>query len=77
MSIVFKPAVIGILVSCFLMQLSHGPFYAFFAIYLSENSYNTNLIGFIWSLGVIAEILIFMKDIFVDTKIWSAKFICN
>ena len=61
MSIVFKPAVIGILVSCFLMQLSHGPFYAFFAIYLSENNYNINLIGFIWSLGVIAEILIFMK----------------
>ncbi|MBT3519989.1 MFS transporter [Gammaproteobacteria bacterium] len=61
MSIVFKPAVIGILLSCFLMQLSHGPFYAFFAIYLSENSYNTNLIGFIWSLGVIAEILIFIK----------------
>ena len=61
MSIVFKPAVIGILISCFLMQLSHGPFYAFFAIYLSENSYNTNLIGFIWSLGVIAEILIFIK----------------
>jgi PPP family 3-phenylpropionic acid transporter len=61
MSIVMKPAVVGILISCFLMQLSHGPFYAFFAIYLSENSYNTNLIGIIWSLGVIAEILIFMK----------------
>ena len=60
-SIVLKPAVLGILISCFLMQLSHGPFYAFFAIYLSENSYNTNLIGFIWSLGVIAEILIFMR----------------
>jgi PPP family 3-phenylpropionic acid transporter len=61
MSIVMKPAVVGILISCFLMQLSHGPFYAFFAIYLSENSYNTNLIGIIWALGVIAEILIFMK----------------
>jgi len=61
MSIAMKPAVVGILISCFLMQLSHGPFYAFFAIYLSENSYNTNLIGIIWSLGVIAEILIFMK----------------
>ena len=61
MSIVMKPAVVGILISCFLMQLSHGPFYAFFAIYLSENSYNTNSIGIIWSLGVIAEILIFMK----------------
>ena len=61
LSIVFKPAVIGILLSCFLMQLSHGPFYAFFAIYLSEYSYSTNLIGIIWSLGVIVEILIFMK----------------
>ena len=61
LSIAVKPAVIGILLSCFLMQLSHGPFYAFFAIYLSENSYSTNSIGFIWSLGVIAEILIFIK----------------
>ena len=61
LSIVFKPAVVGILLSCFLMQLSHGPFYAFFAIYLSEYNYSTNLIGTIWSLGVVAEILIFMK----------------
>ena len=61
LSVVFKPVVLGILLSCFLMQLSHGPFYAFFAIYLSENNYSTNLIGIIWSLGVIAEILIFMK----------------
>ena len=61
LTIIIKPAVLGILISCFLMQLSHGPFYAFFAIYLTENSYSTNLIGVIWSLGVIAEILIFMK----------------
>ena len=61
LSIIFKPAVVGILLSCFLMQLSHGPFYAFFAIYLSEYNYSTNLIGTIWSLGVVAEILIFMK----------------
>jgi len=61
LSIAFKPVVIGILLSCFLMQLSHGPFYAFFAIYLSEHSYSTNSIGIIWSLGVIVEILIFMK----------------
>ena len=61
LSTVLKPAVLGILLSCFLMQLSHGPFYAFFAIYLTENSYSTNAIGIIWSLGVIAEILIFMK----------------
>tara|TARA_B100000579_G_scaffold276147_1_gene228350 strand:+ start:3637 stop:4827 length:1191 start_codon:yes stop_codon:yes gene_type:complete len=61
LSTIIKPAVLGILISCFLMQLSHGPFYAFFAIYLTENSYSTNLIGIIWSLGVVAEILIFMK----------------
>ncbi len=61
MSIVLKPTVFGILISCFLMQLSHGPFYAFFAIYLSENNYTTNSIGLIWSLGIIAEILIFLK----------------
>jgi PPP family 3-phenylpropionic acid transporter len=60
-SIVLKPAIIGILVSCFLMQLSHGPFYAFFAIFLAENNYTTTSIGLIWSLGVIAEILIFLK----------------
>ena len=69
LSITLKPVVIGILLSCFLMQLSHGPFYAFFAIYLSENSYSTNLIGFIWVLGVIAEILIFIK-----ISSWIPKF---
>ena len=60
-SVLKNPVVIGILFSCFLMQLSHGPFYAFFAIYLTENNYGTNLIGLIWTLGVVAEILIFLK----------------
>jgi len=60
-SVLKNPVIIGILSSCFLMQLSHGPFYAFFAIYLAENNYSTNHIGLIWTLGVVAEILIFLK----------------
>ena len=61
LTVLRNPIIIGILLSCFLMQLSHGPFYTFFAIYLDENDYSMSTIGFLWSLGVLAEVIIFLK----------------
>jgi PPP family 3-phenylpropionic acid transporter len=55
-----RPKVIALLTVCFLMQASHGPFYAFYSIYLKDYGYTTGLIGTLWSLGVVAEVLVFL-----------------
>jgi len=45
---------------CLLMMASHGPFYVFYSIYLQDNGYSTSSIGILWSLGVVAEIRLFI-----------------
>ena len=55
-----RPEVFILLLVCFLMQVSHGPYYTFYTIYLEEHGYRRSLIGQMWSLGVIAEVIIFV-----------------
>ena len=55
-----RPVVFSLLLVSFLMQLSHGPYYAFFSIYLESYGYSTALIGQLWALGVLAEIGVFI-----------------
>jgi PPP family 3-phenylpropionic acid transporter len=52
--------VFSLLLVSFLVQLSHGPYYAFFSIYMEEYGYSTSLIGQLWALGVFAEIGVFL-----------------
>lgn len=44
----------------FLMQASHGPYYSFFSLFLERHGYGPALIGWLWALGVIAEIGVFL-----------------
>lgn len=55
-----KPHVIAFLVLCFLSQVSHGPYYTFYTIYLEQHGYSAGLIGQLWALGVIAEVVLFL-----------------
>ena len=55
-----QPGVLALLLLCFLMQLSHGPYYTFFSIYLEDNGYSRSDVGQLWALGVIAEIGVFL-----------------
>ena len=52
--------VIALLLACFLAQASHGPYYAFFSIYLQANGYKGETIGLLWALGVVAEVIVFL-----------------
>lgn len=52
--------VAALLAVCFLMQLSHGPYYSFFSIHLESHGYARWLIGQLWALGVVAEIAVFL-----------------
>ncbi len=56
-----RPEVVGLLLVCFLMQMGHGPYYTFYSIYLQDYDYSLAFIGFLWALGVFAEVLIFMR----------------
>lgn len=49
-----------LLLACFLLQASHGPYYTFYTIYLEDHGYSRGLIGQLWALGVGAEIGLFL-----------------
>lgn len=55
-----KPPVWALLMACFFMQASHGPYYSFFTIFLEDNGYSRTVVGQLWALGVIAEVGVFL-----------------
>jgi PPP family 3-phenylpropionic acid transporter len=55
-----RPEVTALLVANVLMNAAHGPLYAFYSIYLAEAGYSRSAIGALWSLGVVAEIAVFL-----------------
>lgn len=59
-AILTQPAVIAFFVMNFLLQVAHGSYYTFFSIHLQLHDYGKLAIGLLWSLGVIAEIILFM-----------------
>ncbi len=58
--IIKQPVVIATLVGCALMVTAHGVLYNFYSIYLSEHGYSKGMIGLLWAVGVVCEIVIFM-----------------
>ncbi len=55
-----SPVVLSFLCINFLLQLSHGPYYTFYSIYMEDLGYTRSTIGILWAVGVIAEVLIFI-----------------
>lgn len=55
-----RPETLAFFAACFLMQLGHGIYYAFYSIHLESAGYSSSSVGWLWSLGVIAEVLIFL-----------------
>jgi PPP family 3-phenylpropionic acid transporter len=55
-----RPEVLVLLGACFLMSLAHGPLYVFYSIHLVDHGYDKMAVGLFWSLGVLAEIGVFM-----------------
>ena len=60
MNIVKRPEVWTLLAGCFLMAATHGPYYTFYSIYLVDHGYAKSAVGWLWAIGVIAEILVFL-----------------
>jgi PPP family 3-phenylpropionic acid transporter len=57
--VVFKPEVIAFFVSTALMVAAHTSLYVFYSLYLEQAGYGKPVIGAMWSLGVLAEIVFF------------------
>lgn len=55
-----QPTVLAFFAACALMQASHGPYYAFYSIYLDDFGYGRGLIGQLWALGVVSEVVLFL-----------------
>lgn len=54
----FDRRIAALLAICFLMQLTHGPYYTFFTIFMEEHGYSRALIGQLWAVGVAAEVAV-------------------
>lgn len=55
-----RPGVLAFFLCAGLMQFSHGPYYTFLTLHLEALGYSRSVIGLLWALGVIAEILLFL-----------------
>ncbi|MCY1287577.1 putative 3-phenylpropionic acid transporter [compost metagenome] len=55
-----RPGVLAFYVCVCLMQLSHGPYYTFLTLHLEALGYSRGVIGQLWALGVVAEVLLFL-----------------
>ncbi|MCF5606856.1 MFS transporter, partial [Pseudomonas syringae] len=55
-----RPGVIAFYISVALMLLSHGPYYTFLTLHLEALGYSRGLIGMLWAVGVVSEVLMFM-----------------
>jgi len=57
---VLRPEVLAFLGACLLMQVSHGPYYTFYSIYLEGHGYSKTVIGLLWAYAVVCEIGVFL-----------------
>lgn len=55
-----RPEVLALLAACFFMSAAHSPFYVFFSIHLVDHGYGKGVVGSLWALGVVAEIVVFL-----------------
>jgi len=58
--IILRPEVLALIVVCFLSQASHGAYYTFYTLYMEEYGYSRSVIGQLWALGVVVEVLVFL-----------------
>ena len=58
--LLMRPDVIALMAACALMAVAHGPYYTFYSIHLVDHGYSKATTGWLWALGVVCEIAIFL-----------------
>jgi PPP family 3-phenylpropionic acid transporter len=56
-----RPEVLAFFGVCFCVTAAHGTLYVFYSIYLEQAGYSKTLIGALWTAGVVAEVLVFLR----------------
>lgn len=59
LSLLRRREVIAFFTSTFLMIAAHASLYVFYSLYLAQIGYSNTVIGLMWSLGVVVEIVFF------------------
>lgn len=55
-----SPPVIALFAACFLMMATQSANFVFYSIYMVESGHSKSMVGILWSLGVVAEITVFV-----------------
>jgi MFS transporter, PPP family, 3-phenylpropionic acid transporter len=55
-----RPEAIALIGAGALMAVAHGPYYTFYSLHLVDHGYSKALAGWLWALGVVCEIGIFL-----------------
>lgn len=55
-----RPEVLAFIAGGFLMAAAHGAYYTFYSIYLVDHGYSKGTVGWLWALGVLCEIGVFV-----------------
>jgi PPP family 3-phenylpropionic acid transporter len=58
--VVRQKEVLSLLSACFFMSAAHGAMYIFLSIFLVDHGYSKTVVGWLWSLGVMVEIGVFL-----------------
>ncbi|MEN3111630.1 MFS transporter [Uliginosibacterium paludis] len=53
--------ILALLASCMFMTAAHGALSVFYSIHLVDVGYSKGTVGLLWTLGVLAEILVFIR----------------
>ncbi len=59
-AILRRPQVLAFFAACICMTVAHGALYVFYSLYLVEHGYSKATVGLLWTLGVLAEIVVFL-----------------
>jgi PPP family 3-phenylpropionic acid transporter len=59
LSVLRRAEVVALIAACFMMAVAHAPYYTFFSLHLVAHGYSKTAIGWLWGVGVIAEIAVF------------------
>ncbi|MCB5190344.1 MFS transporter [Methylobacillus arboreus] len=59
-AILRRREVIALMAACFAMSAAHGVYYTFYSIYLVDHGYSKGIVGWLWGLGVMCEIMVFL-----------------
>jgi PPP family 3-phenylpropionic acid transporter len=59
--VLVRSEVLAFFAACSLMAAAHGGYYTFYSIYLVDHGYSKGDVGWLWALGVIFEIGVFLQ----------------